>query len=909
MADSNGLEQHRHSAWHKVADGANALEMTTAATTLKHNPGLISDDVLEATFAARELLLASLIERVRQNAGRENVQHYLLIGPRGSGKTTLLRLLALRVQRDPALSKEWLPVPFAEEEFSIYDLKDFFLTVLERMQATAPDADALRAQLSALGASNPDAALDKAVQAVRDAAASQQRRLLLLVDNLDQILEQVAGSDDLATRRLRSVLQHDSLFMLVGTSVAIFDELVNYQRPLYQFFAPILLPPLDESEVMEVLRRRAMVDRRNLAADFPRDLKRKVRVITAIAGGNPRLVVALYDVLCGRPLLDILDTFARLMDELTPYYKGRLETLAPQQRKLIDALTRAGGGATPAELAALLGVKPNQVSSQLLRLRESGWLRTRRAKDRRSTQYVIVDQLFRTWYQMRYLADRRHRYAFLVGFYQSFYSAGELMRLHHRLLTEYEGVAKPITERFHLEPRDQLGHELEELGARLVTVLEALPAASDRDSKRWYQARLFVDAGQTESAKALLESSLAEHRADCDRSAEAVDELYFAFIDESHNQYDAALRHYRDALSLSPNDPHILVHYATALLHLGQLAEAEAIYRRVIEQQPANLFALHRLGGLLETRGSMGEAEQIYQRVLEDQPTDVPFICSYGSLLIHTGRENEAEALYRKGLATNASNVYLLCHLAECVARLGRLSESEGIYRCALELDQDNAYVMHHLAVFLQNVDRGEEAIVLHRETIRRDRIHVCAIYNLAVTLAHLGRTHEAMECYRQATVVAAEIGFPHESEIRADYALFLSDCLVETVGTDSFVNRNATIEQMLDAIEPLEDEERRVLWFRFLLNGLERNVESEIFDEMVRRIGQRFPEAVEALNVFQIAQEARLTGDQSVLMSLDEEVRAAVERVLSGAQVPSALEGKVLTETDRAAHYDIKPN
>src|SRR5205823_4617870 len=104
-------------------------------------------------------------------------------------------------------------------------------------------------------------------------------------------------------------------------------------------------------------------------------------------------------------------------------YKARLEALPPQQRKLIDELVRLGGAATPAEIAISTGLKPNLVATQLSRLRASSWLSVRRVRDKRSSAYVIKEQLFRIWYEMRYRAGTNRRSDFLVRFFQAFFKA------------------------------------------------------------------------------------------------------------------------------------------------------------------------------------------------------------------------------------------------------------------------------------------------------------------------------------------------------------------------------------------------------------------------------------------------------------------------------------------------------
>ncbi len=641
-----------------IGPSESPARLSTTATLLKHNPGLLSDELLEQTFAAREPLLADLVERVRQNSGRDAVQHYLLIGPRGSGKTTLLRLLAIQVRRDGQLGREWLPVLFAEEEFSIYDFKDLFLTIFERMGTPPADAAALRLRTAALSTDDPDAALQTAVEAVEDAAASQERRLLLLVDNLDLILERATAGDDMATRRLRSALQHSPLYMLVGSSTAVFDELIDYRRPLYQFFAPIYLRPLEHGDIMELLRRRALVDGNALFLRPSRELHRKVQVITEITGGSPRLVVALYDVLSGRPILAIMDALTRLMDELTPFYKHRLEALAAQQAKLVDTLVRAGGAANPTEIATNLGLKPNAVATQLNRLRDSGWVRPRRGSDRRSTTYELADQIFRIWYRMRYQADARRRYAFLVEFYQLFFTALELDEVYQQHVTEFRELAlsRPAAEFSAISERAGLGINLEsrvqDLSARLTTLLEALPPSDDRDQKRWEQVALCFQAGQRGEARRLLETSFEDHRSSSDLPAQAFDETWLGFVNVSDGRLDAAVDDY---------------------------AAAERAYRVLVEQEGrAELrndlaSALHNRGGALADLGRLDEALAAYEEAAR----------IYGRLV-----EQEGRAELRNDLASVLNN------RGGALARLGRLDEAESTLGQALQIatESDSPY-------------------------------------------------------------------------------------------------------------------------------------------------------------------------------------------------------------------------
>src|SRR5256885_1673494 len=82
----------------------------------------------------------------------------------------------------------------------------------------------------------------------------------------------------------------------------------------------------------------------------------------------------------------------------------------------------------------------------------------------------------------------------------------------------------------------------------------------------------------------------------------------------------------------------------------GQLAEAERLYRQILEAAPEHPEALHFLGVAAHQRGSLAEAEAWVLRALarKDRPA---FFSSLGNILKGQGRTEEAIAAYRGALA------------------------------------------------------------------------------------------------------------------------------------------------------------------------------------------------------------------------------------------------------------------
>jgi ABC-type lipoprotein export system ATPase subunit len=92
--------------------------------THKYTPAEMSEQELEATFAAREHTVEYLLKSLRDQIHAGTLSSFVITGPRGAGKSTLLRMVALRLRQDPELRAAWLPVVFPEEQFQVASLRD-----------------------------------------------------------------------------------------------------------------------------------------------------------------------------------------------------------------------------------------------------------------------------------------------------------------------------------------------------------------------------------------------------------------------------------------------------------------------------------------------------------------------------------------------------------------------------------------------------------------------------------------------------------------------------------------------------------------------------------------------------------------------------------------------------------------
>ena len=264
--------------------------------------------------------------------------------------------------------------------------------------------------------------IDTIVPRLRRYQEQTGKRLLVLIENLDVLLtEQIKHEQDI--HHLRTFLMDSPCAVLIGTSPVYFPGLHDNKSPLYDFFDIQVLEDLTEEETLEVIRKNLEWEKReDLLKDFDA-LTPKIRALHTMTGGNPRLIMMLYELVVHDNLIDVKMQLQKLLDQISPFYQDRLKDLAPQERALLETLAlMRSAPRTPANIAKQLRKTPQQISSLLQRMTKAGYLTASdNPQDKRSRIYRIKEGFFDLWLVMSESRAYRKRLGFLVEFFEVYY--------------------------------------------------------------------------------------------------------------------------------------------------------------------------------------------------------------------------------------------------------------------------------------------------------------------------------------------------------------------------------------------------------------------------------------------------------------------------------------------------------
>lgn len=182
----------------------------------------------------------------------------------------------------------------------------------------------------------------------------------------------------------------------------------------------------------------------------------------------------------------------------------------------------------------------------------------------------------------------------------------------------------------------------------------------------------------------------------------------------------------------------------------GAFGDALVLARRLVEEAPFAVDALHLAALCLVRIGDLSEAEQQFRRALLQAPDHPHLLANFATLLRRLGRSEEAIPLWQRAVIAAPLDVQAWLDLGLTALDLGRLPQARTALERVVALQPGSATAWHGLGAVYRTINELEAAEAALRKAVSLDANVAAAWISLGAVSRLLGRPAQAVECYQR---------------------------------------------------------------------------------------------------------------------------------------------------------------
>jgi protein O-GlcNAc transferase len=200
-----------------------------------------------------------------------------------------------------------------------------------------------------------------------------------------------------------------------------------------------------------------------------------------------------------------------------------------------------------------------------------------------------------------------------------------------------------------------------------------------------------------------------------------------------------------------------MVEQARALHQEGRFSDAQAIYCKILEIQPAHFDVLNLLGVLSGQTKNLGQAVDYFDRAICVAPDNASAHCNRGLALRELHRLEDALASFDRAIALNGNDAVAYYYRANIYQELGQQEQALADYDKCITIRPEFAPAYFNRATALQCLQQLEAALASYERAIALKEGYVEAYVNRGYVLHQLKRFGEAVASYEHAISIRPE--------------------------------------------------------------------------------------------------------------------------------------------------------
>ncbi len=201
-----------------------------------------------------------------------------------------------------------------------------------------------------------------------------------------------------------------------------------------------------------------------------------------------------------------------------------------------------------------------------------------------------------------------------------------------------------------------------------------------------------------------------------DPDAYATYSFSMAMLDISQGDYEGAVKHLNDCLSIDPNSAYLHRTLAKTLALMGKLEKAEQEAKTALELDPSDADSYLTLGTIYLKAEKAASAETVLKRGRVKHPLDEQILITLAEALLNQGKAEDAVLIMNEYLHLNPQSPTIHYLLGQVYLNLGHGPQAEAQFKKALEYDPAFYMALRDLRdIYIASEQYGKAARVLHR--------------------------------------------------------------------------------------------------------------------------------------------------------------------------------------------------
>jgi ribosomal protein S25 len=373
-------------------------------------------------FIIRKVEYEIIIDSILNKKANDPLQHELILGRRGSGKSTLLKRIEIEIAENPKAIKNYIAINLAEEQAGIYRLFDLWEHVIDELvkqhnfTIKIPDYKSF---------DSDQAYTRELYQLIHENCTLHKKRIVLLLDNFDRIVENFTDDGSL----LRETLINYADIQIIAGSTRMDEHFWRYDMPFYDFFRTHKLEALSKAEMNTLLTHWSNLLNIDELKEFVKNNPGKIENIRILTDGLPRTLQFFIQIVLQKSESSTYDYLKKTMDNVSPLYQERLSSLTAQIRKIVYEMAFIWEACTTKQLVEKAKMESKLISANLKTLVEKGIV-DKIETSKKQHLYRISERFFNMWLIITQgNPDQKRKAKWLSVFLENWYDANDFKRL------------------------------------------------------------------------------------------------------------------------------------------------------------------------------------------------------------------------------------------------------------------------------------------------------------------------------------------------------------------------------------------------------------------------------------------------------------------------------------------------